>query len=64
MGKKRILFVCKHNIFRSQVAENLFNKLNKNKKYISDSAGLIKWDKKDLKRNDGYKAEKKVSREL
>jgi len=43
--KINILFICKHNLFRSQVAENFFNKLNKNKKYKSDSAGIIKWDK-------------------
>lgn len=59
--KKRILFICKHNVFRSQVAESLFNKLNKNKKYIADSAGLIKWNKKDLVGDITYKAEKKVS---
>ena len=59
--KKRILFVCKHNLFRSQVAESFFNELNKNKKYIADSAGLIKWDKKDSKGDTSYKAEKKAT---
>lgn len=63
MVKKRILFVCKHNLFRSQFAEILFNKLNKNKKYTADSAGLIKWDKKDLAKDTAYKAERKVSKE-
>lgn len=62
MIKKKILFVCKHNIFRSQVAKSIFNKLNKNKKYVADSAGLIKWDKKDLKGDIGYKAEKRASK--
>ncbi|MEK6915676.1 MAG: low molecular weight phosphatase family protein [Nanoarchaeota archaeon] len=38
---KNILFVCKHNVFRSKVAEALFNKLNKNKSYSAFSAGLI-----------------------
>jgi len=37
----KILFVCKYNRFRSKVAEALFNKLNKNKKYTAQSAGLI-----------------------
>jgi len=36
-----ILFVCKHNKFRSQVAEAFFKKLNKNNKYKSKSAGII-----------------------
>ena len=38
---KTILFVCKHNRFRSKVAEAFFNKLNKNKNYAAVSAGLI-----------------------
>lgn len=36
-----ILFVCKHNIFRSKVAEAYFNKINKNKKIKASSAGII-----------------------
>src|SRR3989338_7267026 len=36
-----ILFICKHNRFRSKVAESVFNKLNKNNKIKSKSAGLI-----------------------
>jgi len=36
----RILFVCKHNRFRSKVAEAIFNKLNKNKNFHAESAGL------------------------
>ena len=64
MIKKRILFVCKHNIFRSQVAESLFNKLNKNKKYSADSAGIIKWDKKDLVGDNAYKIERKISTKM
>ena len=63
MRKKRILFVCKHNIFRSQVAKSMFNKMNKNKKYVADSAGLIKWDKKDLMGDIGYKIVKKMLKE-
>jgi len=37
----KILFICKYNRFRSKVAEAFFNKLNKNKKYKAQSAGLI-----------------------
>ena len=41
---KNILFVCKHNVFRSKVAEAYFNKINKNRKITADGAGLIKPD--------------------
>ncbi len=37
----KILFVCKHNRFRSQIAETYFRKINKNKKIKSYSAGII-----------------------
>ena len=37
----KILFVCKHNMFRSKIAEACFNKLNKNKGFVASSAGLI-----------------------
>ncbi len=37
----KILFICKHNRFRSKVAETIFNKLNKNKNIAAESAGLI-----------------------
>ena len=36
----KILFVCKYNRFRSQVAETIFNKLNKNPKIKAESLGL------------------------
>ena len=39
-----ILFVCKYNRFRSQVAESYFKKINKNKKVFVNSAGMIKGD--------------------
>lgn len=38
----KILFICKHNRFRSKIAEAYFNKINKNKKIKAISAGLIK----------------------
>ncbi|MBI5803728.1 hypothetical protein HY450_00625 [Candidatus Pacearchaeota archaeon] len=37
-----ILFVCKHNRFRSKIAEGIFNKINKNKKHRAKSAGIIR----------------------
>ncbi len=37
----KILFVCKYNRFRSQVAEASFRKLNKNKKIKFSSAGMF-----------------------
>ena len=40
----RILFICKYNRFRSKVAEYYFNKINKNKKIIVQSAGIIEVD--------------------
>ncbi|MBT3691083.1 hypothetical protein HOG16_02470 [Candidatus Woesearchaeota archaeon] len=39
-----ILFICKHNRFRSKVAEALFKELNKNKKVNASSAGLMQGD--------------------
>lgn len=33
--------MCKHNVFRSRVAEAFFNKFNKNKNYVASSAGLL-----------------------
>ena len=36
----KILFVCKHNRFRSKVAEALFNKYNKDKENEAKSAGV------------------------
>lgn len=41
MNKKIVLFVCKHNRFRSKIAEAFFNKLNKNNEYTGKSAGLL-----------------------
>jgi protein-tyrosine-phosphatase len=39
--KMRILFICKYNRFRSQIAEAYFRKINKNKKISFSSAGVI-----------------------
>ena len=40
--KKNILFICKHNVFRSRVAASYFKKINKNPNLKGVSAGLIK----------------------
>ena len=37
-----ILFICKHNRFRSKVAEAFFNKYNRKKKIHAKSAGVIR----------------------
>lgn len=37
-----IIFICKHNVFRSRVAEAYFKAINKNKKIKAISGGLIK----------------------
>jgi protein-tyrosine-phosphatase len=37
-----ILFICKHNLFRSRIAESYFNKINKNPDLKARSAGVIK----------------------
>lgn len=61
---KQILFVCKHNIFRSRIAEEFFKVLNKNKNYRASSAGIIKWNNKDLKGDTGFDSEKRVAKEF
>jgi len=61
---KNILFVCKHNIFRSRAAEEFFKKFNKNIKWKARSAGIIKWRLEDLKLDKGFEAVKKVSKEF
>ncbi|MDO8467581.1 MAG: arsenate reductase ArsC [Nanoarchaeota archaeon] len=38
----KILFVCKHNRFRSKIAEAAFKKFNKNKSIKVSSAGVFK----------------------
>ncbi|MEK6898444.1 MAG: hypothetical protein AABX28_03755 [Nanoarchaeota archaeon] len=37
----KILFVCKYNRFRSQIAEQFFKEYNKNRNIIASSAGLL-----------------------
>ena len=40
--KMKILFICKYNRFRSQIAEQFFKKYNSNKNLSAKSAGLLK----------------------
>lgn len=42
MNKLNILFVCKYNRFRSQIAEGFFKRYNTNIKIHVSSAGIIK----------------------
>lgn len=42
---KKILFVCRHNRFRSKFAESYFNKINKNKLIKVKSAGIFPGNK-------------------
>ena len=37
----KILFICKHNIFRSRIAEEYFKKTNRNKKIEVISRGIV-----------------------
>lgn len=37
----KILFVCRHNRFRSKIAESYFNKINKNESLVCESAGIF-----------------------
>ncbi|MDP2947908.1 MAG: hypothetical protein Q8N88_07375, partial [Nanoarchaeota archaeon] len=41
MEIKNILFICKHNAFRSKIAENYFNQINKNKNVVAMSSGVF-----------------------
>ncbi|MBU2612785.1 MAG: hypothetical protein KKB62_03635 [Nanoarchaeota archaeon] len=61
---KNILFVCRHNVFRSQIAQEFFKRLNKNKNYKAESAGLISYKKEDYKNNKNYKIEKSEAKKL
>lgn len=39
--KMRILFICKHNRFRSKVSEAIFNYYNENSEIKAESAGMV-----------------------
>ena len=48
MKKMKILFVCKHNVFRSRVAEEYFKKINRSKNAEVISRGLIMGGNSDI----------------
>ena len=68
--KKKILFICKHNKFRSKVGEAIFNKLNKNKNIIAESAGTIGSDNPTpynvvkILREKGYRVARMKARKI
>ncbi len=56
-GKKKIIFICKYNAFRSKFAEKYFKKINKNKNITSTSRGFIMGsqpDKEQIKLCKGF----------
>lgn len=59
VNKKRILFICRFNITRSQMARSLFEKFNKHKNIEADSAGIIRaWESNRLKKAQKFVFEK------
>lgn len=61
---KNILFICKHNVFRSKVAEAYFNKINENKEVNVDSAGFIKADILSEAEIKASNFQRKIAKEL
>lgn len=57
-----ILFICKHNLFRSKVAVAYFNKINKNHNLKADSAGVIKGNYLNKHQKNVLKTQIKVSK--
>ena len=45
---KRIIFICKYNVFRSKFAESYFKKVNKNKSMTVVSRGFIMGGRSDV----------------
>lgn len=64
MKQLNILFVCKHNIFRSKIAEAYFKKVNKNKKIKVASAGIIKSDTINQIQKKLIKLQRKTAKEF
>ncbi|MFA5856574.1 MAG: hypothetical protein WC867_04400 [Candidatus Pacearchaeota archaeon] len=50
-----IIFICRHNVFRSRVAEFYFKKYNKNKNIKAISGGLIKGIKNNKGQIEAFK---------
>lgn len=59
-----LLFVCKHNVFRSKVAEAYFKKINKNKEINASSAGIIKADTLTEIEKKIVKLQRKIAKEF
>lgn len=57
-----ILFVCKHNLFRSKIAEAYFKKINKNETLIATSAGIIKGDILDKYQSKSLVLQKNIAK--
>lgn len=53
-----ILFLCKHNVFRSRTAEAYFKKINKNKNLKISSAGPLKGEDCSKNQKKALKEEK------
>jgi protein-tyrosine-phosphatase len=48
----KILFICKYNAFRSRIAEEYFNKINKNKTIKAISRGFIYGGDADIEQQE------------
>lgn len=67
-----ILFICRHNRFRSKVAETIFKKLNKKKEIRAESAGILIDEARPyvaknvvkIMRERGYFIGNKISRQI
>lgn len=64
-----ILFLCKHNRFRSKIAEAYFNKINKNKYLKVQSSGIITGEKSvpnviEISKKLGFKIKNENSQRL
>lgn len=54
-GKKKIIFICKYNAFRSKFSEKYFKKINRDKNIISSSRGFIMGAQPDKEQKNGCK---------
>ncbi len=52
MKTKKIIFVCKHNVFRSRIAEEYFKKINKNPNVEAVSRGLVMGGNSDAEQRE------------
>ena len=59
-----ILFVCKHNVFRSKIAEAYFKKINKNKEINVKGAGIIKADTFNEIQKKIVRLQREIAKEL